>query len=233
MVEGLPYLDFAQEDLARCRLGEHLDRDRVLAPRPAVHVAEKPNADLRLKIDLVPCDRPAREVEVRTLRQPPQRIDPRLDEFAVERVRAAGSRPCYRFDDGPLPFPASSWGDGSAIVLSSVSSCPSSTTRSRARSSVLMASGISLRAIWRTSIMATSSFAASAVRMSWCRSAMSWARSCAFCAARRACSVLRTLSGSAGTTGAPWAGGAHAEGRESRAREIRADRAFPSVAAAR
>src|ERR1700727_2649568 len=89
MVEGFPYLDFAQEDCARCRFGEHLDRDLLLAPRPAVHVAEKPNADLRLKMDLEPRDRPPREAEARTLRQPQQYIDPRLDKFVVELVCAA------------------------------------------------------------------------------------------------------------------------------------------------
>ena len=99
MVEGLPYPDFAQKDLARCRLGEHFDRDRVVAPRPAVHVAEIPNADLRLKIDLESRDRPAREAKVYTLRQPPQRMDPRLDEFAVERVRAAVPRGGLTGDD--------------------------------------------------------------------------------------------------------------------------------------
>jgi hypothetical protein len=62
MVEGLPYPNFAQEVLARCRLGEHLDRDRVLAPGPAVHLTETPNADLRLEIDLELRDRLAREV---------------------------------------------------------------------------------------------------------------------------------------------------------------------------
>ena len=34
MVERLSYPNFAQEDLAQCHLGEHLDRDRVLAPVP-------------------------------------------------------------------------------------------------------------------------------------------------------------------------------------------------------
>ena len=92
MVKGFPYLNFAQEDLVRCHLGEHLDRNRVLAPCPAVHVTEKPNANLRLKIDLESRDRPAREAKVRTLGQPPQRIDPRLDEFVIKRVRAAVAR---------------------------------------------------------------------------------------------------------------------------------------------
>ena len=99
-------------------------------------------------------------------------------------------------------------------MLSSASSCLSSRTRSRARSSVLMASGISPRAIWRTSIIATSLFAASAERMSLRRSAMSWARSCAFCAALRECSVLRTLSGFAGADGSAVDGkGECADGR--------------------
>jgi hypothetical protein len=44
--KGLPYPDFSQESLAWCCFVEHLDRDRVFAPRPAEHLAERPKADL-------------------------------------------------------------------------------------------------------------------------------------------------------------------------------------------
>src|ERR1700761_5211519 len=89
MVEGLPYLDFSQEDLAWCCFVEHLDRDRVFAPRPTEHLAERPKANLFLKLNLELCDRPARNAEVRTLRQPPQGINPRHNEFAVKRAALA------------------------------------------------------------------------------------------------------------------------------------------------
>ena len=52
MVEGLPYVDFAQEDRWGTCLIEHLDCDCVLVPRIVEHVAEKPKTVLLLKLDL-------------------------------------------------------------------------------------------------------------------------------------------------------------------------------------
>ena len=52
MVEELPYVDFAQEDLWGSCLIEYLDCDCVLAPRPAEHVPEKPKSDVLLKLAL-------------------------------------------------------------------------------------------------------------------------------------------------------------------------------------
>ena len=52
MVEGCPYVDFAQEDFWGSCLIEHLDCDCVLAPRAAEHVAENPKTDVLLKLDL-------------------------------------------------------------------------------------------------------------------------------------------------------------------------------------
>jgi hypothetical protein len=92
MVERLPYLHFSQEGLAWYRFVEHFDRDRVFAPRTPEHLAERPKADPLPDIDLERRDCPAREVEVRTLRQPPQRIKPCRHEFAVKRIPAAVCR---------------------------------------------------------------------------------------------------------------------------------------------
>ena len=89
MVELFPNLNFMYEYLARGRLCEHFDRNRVMAPSATIHFAEKPNSDLRFKVDLVPSDSPARQAQFRSGRQPPESIYPRLDKLAVERVRTA------------------------------------------------------------------------------------------------------------------------------------------------
>lgn len=91
------------EELARCRLCEHFDRDSVFVPSAAIYFTEKPKSNLCFEVDLVPGNSPAWQGQMSFRRQPPEGIYPTLDELAVKRVFGAQALGAVASKVGELP----------------------------------------------------------------------------------------------------------------------------------
>jgi hypothetical protein len=92
VVEFLPNLNLMHKYLAWRRLCEYLDSDGMLPPSTAIHFTEKPKSNFGFEVDLVPCNSPARQSQIRSRRQPPERVYPSFDKLAVEGVSATTAR---------------------------------------------------------------------------------------------------------------------------------------------